>query len=360
MTEEVTVTEPNKFGIKPEDKEKIASLASTINVKDRNSVLDYGQDVQEELSSFSQSVLNDISSGDTGEIGKNLTDLMYKLKNNTPSLPDGSHQGFLKRLFKKADKSIYEYRSKYMEVGTQIDKISDNLEYKVEELKDYNGKLDNMYDNNLQYYHKLSLLIKGADVKLDELSKEIDEKTKDYHKEPTDIKLQELSDLKDFYDALDKRNYDLKLGQQATIQQAPQIRMIQKTNQVLVEKIHSSINTSIPLWKRQTGIAISLMKQKQALQAQKWVADTTQNLLKENSRMLKTSTIEAAKENEKGFIDVDTLKETQQNLLDTFEEALRIQSEGKRQRVQAEQELEKLDAQMKAKMLQMSNVKKVN
>ena len=174
------------------------------------------------------------------------------------------------------------------------------------------------------------------------------------HEQSSDqMKVQEVNDMVQFADRLDKRLYDLKLSREITIQSAPQIRLIQNTNQALVEKIQSSILTAIPLWKNQVAIALTLIRQRHALEAQKQVSKTTNELLLKNAEMLKTNTIETAKENERGLVDIETLKKTQENLISTLEETMKIQQEGRAKRRQAEQELSSMENELKQKLLDM-------
>ena len=170
--------------------------------------------------------------------------------------------------------------------------------------------------------------------------------------------VQVVNDLHQFLDRLEKRNHDLKLTRQMTIQQAPQIRLIQNTNQTLAEKIQSSITTTIPLWKNQIAIAMTLLRQKDAVTAQRQVSETTNQLIQKNSEMLKISTIETARENERGIIDLETLQKTQQNLIETLEETLQIQQEGRMRRKAAEIELNRLEGTMQQQLLQLSDKEK--
>lgn len=164
---------------------------------------------------------------------------------------------------------------------------------------------------------------------------------------------QEVNDLTQFADRLDKRVYDLRLSRQITIQQAPQIRLIQNTNQALAEKIQSSIMTAIPLWKNQVAIALTLLRQQQAVAAQRQVSETTNELLKRNADMLKTNAIETARENERGIVDIETLKETQSSLIETLQETLKIQQEGRAKRAVAEKELVTMEQELKERLLEM-------
>ena len=225
-----------------------------------------------------------------------------------------------------------------------------------------NEMLDKLYDENLNYFKALNVYIAGAELKVQELDTEIIPQARKEAHDSTDNALivQKVNDLESYKNRLEKRAHDLRLARQLTIQQAPQIRLIQNTNQELAEKIQTSINTAIPLWKNQVAIALTLLKQKDALTSQRIVSETTNDLLRKNSEMLKASTIEAATENERGLVDIETLKLTQQNLVDTIQETMRIQAEGRQKRQQDEVELSKMEEEIKEKLLQLSNNKQLN
>ncbi len=214
--------------------------------------------------------------------------------------------------------------------------------------------LERLYEKNKEYYEALNVYIAAGQLKLEELKHqtipELKEKSKTEHHH---MAVQDVNDMIQFADRLEKRVYDLTLSRQITLQSAPQIRLIQHTNQVLAEKIQSSIMTAIPLWKNQVAIALTLLRQRRAVEAQKKVSATTNELLLKNAEMLKANTIETAKENERGFIDIETLKQVQDNLIGTLEETLKIQEEGRSKRLQAEEEIRAMEDGLKAKLLDM-------
>ncbi|WP_313466727.1 toxic anion resistance protein, partial [Carnobacterium sp.] len=195
-----------------------------------------------------------------------------------------------------------------------------------------------------------------GEIKMDELTDTlIPEAVKTAEKSSSQMDVQTVNDLNQFLDRLEKRTHDLKLARQMTIQQAPQIRLIQNTNQALAEKIQSSINTAIPLWKNQIAIALTLLRQKDAVTAQRQVSETTNDLLKKNSEMLKISTIETAKENERGVIDIETLQKTQNDLVETLQETLQIQKDGRIKRKEAEKELTVMETTLRDKLLELTS-----
>ena len=285
---------------------------------------------------------------------------IYQLQESNPNDLAAEDPGFFKKMFGKVKKSIFEVTQKYQKLGAGIDKISIKLSHEYKGLLDDNKTLETLYAENLDFFHALSVYIAGAELKIKELSEiTIPQAQKDAESMADNaIAVQKISDLENYKNRLDKRQYDLKLARQITIQQAPQIRMIQNTNQELAEKIQTSINTAIPLWKNQVAIALTLLKQKDALTSQRIVSNTTNDLLTKNSEMLKQSSIEAARENERGVVDIETLKTTQANLIETIQETMTIQREGAIKRRQGEVELSQLEAEIKAKLLALSNKEK--
>ncbi|CAM3033331.1 toxic anion resistance protein [Lactococcus hircilactis] len=342
-----------------EELEKAKALSKQLDENASQSVITYGANAQDKISAFSQSVLNKVQAQDLGEVGGSLTDLMYNLQQANPNELVSENKGVFQKMFGKVKKSIFEITQKYQKIGAGIDKISAKLNNEQSGLLQDNETLDKLYDENLNYFKALNVYIAGAELKIENLDTEIlpQARLEAQQSAENSLAVQKINDLENYKNRLEKRTHDLRLARQLTIQQAPQIRLIQNTNQELAEKIQTSINTAIPLWKNQVAIALTLLKQKDALTSQRIVSETTNDLLKKNSEMLKNSTIEAAQENERGLIDVETLKLTQQNLVDTIQETLRIQSEGRQKRQQSEIELVKMEDEIKQKLLQLSSSK---
>ena len=216
--------------------------------------------------------------------------------------------------------------------------------------------LEQMYQKNKDYFDALNIYIAAGELKIDELQNQIIPQAVAKAQASGDqMDVQIVNDYTQFLDRLEKRTHDLRLTRQVTIQQAPQIRLIQNTNQVLAEKIQSSIHTAIPLWKNQVVIALTLLRQKDAVTAQRQVSETTNDLLKKNAELLKVSAIETAKENERGIIDIETLQKTQDDLIETIQETLRIQKEGKEKRQAAEIELGVMEENLKQKLLEITH-----
>ncbi len=337
-----------------EDRNKALQLSDQLNYKDYQGVLKYGSEAQSHLSSFSHTMLEHVQKRDIGPIGDILHDLMKKLSNMNPDELQPQKKGFLKKIFGKVSSSIQEVLSKYQKIGSQIDRISVQLEQSKQTLIRDNDLLDKLYDKNKDYFRALNVYIAAAEHRREDIELNILPALRKQAEETgNDMMYQEVNDTMQFIDRLEKRIHDLKLSRQMTIQAAPQIRLIQNTNQALAEKIQASVLTSIPLWKNQIAIALTLLNQQKAVQAQRQVTNTTNELLLKNSEMLKTNSIEAAKENERGIIDIETLKKTQENLISTIEETLQIQTEGRKKRIEAENEMVTMEQELKNKLLEL-------
>lgn len=349
-------TKPKKIieTLPDEDKQRAYQLANQIDPKNQTSISLYGTQAQSKLMNFSSTMLDHVKSGNIGEIGEIITDLMKKLDQVNPDELQVEKRNIFSRMFGKMSRSVNEILARYQKTGAQIDRITVRLEHCKNTLIKDNTLLDQMYEKNKEYFQALNIYIAAGEVKLEELhTKLIPELKRKAEQSGDQMAYQEVNDMIQFADRLEKRLHDLKLSRQITIQSAPQIRMIQNTNQTLMEKIQTSITTAIPLWKNQIAIALTLLRQQKAVEAQKQVSQTTNDLLLKNSEMLKTNSIEVAKENERGLVDIETLKKTQENLVSTLEETLRIQAEGRAKRHQAEQELVTMEEQLKQKLLEI-------
>lgn len=335
-----------------EERQKAVQLAEQIPVGNYEAVLSYGTNAQNELSRFSHTMLDHVQSKDVGPVGDILKDLMNKLDEIDPDELNEKKKTGLSRLFGRVSKSIQEMMTKYQKLSTQIDRIGVQLEHSKTGLLEDVRMLDQLYDQNKTYFQALNVYIAAAELKRDELENEIIPKMRREAEQSNDqMAYQEVNDMVQFLDRLEKRLHDLQLSRQITIQSAPQIRMIQQTNQTLAEKIQSSIMTAIPLWKNQIAIALTLNKQKKAVESQKMVTKTTNDLLLKNSEMLKLNSIETAKENERGIIEIETLKQTQENLVQTIEETLLIQADGREKRRAAEVEIGRMEEELKQRLL---------
>ena len=337
-----------------ENQARAVQLAAQIDPKNQQSITLFGTKAQQKLTTFSHSMLEHVRNDNIGEIGEIINDLMRKLEQVDPEELAPEKKGFFARLFGRMQRTVNEILSKYQRTGAQIDRITVKLEHAKNSLMSDNKLLEQLYQKNKEYFQALNVYIAAGELKLEELeTKVIPEMKKKAQESGDQMKIQEVNDLIQFADRLEKRIHDLKLSRQITIQSAPQIRLIQNTNQQLIEKIQSSITTAIPLWKNQIAIALTLLRQRRAVEAQKQVSQTTNELLLKNAEMLKTNTIEAAKESQRGIVDIETLKRTQENLVTTLEETLRIQAEGRAKRYQAERELIAMEEQLKQKLLEI-------
>ncbi|WP_088006276.1 toxic anion resistance protein [Indiicoccus explosivorum] len=342
--------------LSPEEQEKAQSLAKQIPAGNYEAILTYGTNAQNQLSQFSHKMLDHVQGKDIGPVGDVLHDLMRKLKEMDPEELSASKKTGIRKLFNKAKVSIQEMMTKYQKLSTQVDRISIQLEHSKRGLLEDVQMLEQLYEQNKTYFQALNVYIAAAEIKRDEILNEvIPELRRKAEASKDQMAYQEVNDMAQFVDRLEKRLHDLQLSRQITIQSAPQIRMIQQTNQTLAEKIQSSIMTSIPLWKNQIAIALTLNRQAKAVEAQKQVTSTTNDLLLKNSEMLKMNSIETAKENERGIVEIETLKQTQENLLETIEETLRIQADGRSKRKAAEIEIARMEEDLKHRLLAIAD-----
>ncbi|MBY4606034.1 MULTISPECIES: toxic anion resistance protein [Bacillus] len=336
-----------------ENKEQAIQLAGQIDHKNMQSIVLYGSQAQSKLLNFSHTMIDHVQKKDVGEIGEILGELMKKLDQVNPDDLQSKKKGFLARLFGRVSNSLQEVLSKYQKTSVQIDRISLKLEHSKNALISDNKLLEQLYEKNKEYFAALNVYIAAGELKLEELKTKTIPELKQMAESSAhnQMAVQEVNDLLQFADRLDKRVHDLLLSRQITIQSAPQIRLIQNTNQALAEKIQSSIVTAIPLWKNQVAIALTLLRQRNAVDAQQKVSDTTNELLLKNAELLKTNTIETVRANERGLVDIDTLKKVQESLISTLEETLTIQEEGRIKRRQAEEELMMMEGDLKQKLL---------
>ncbi|ENK6078676.1 toxic anion resistance protein [Staphylococcus aureus] len=341
---ELSNTTIQKEKLTIEQQKQVDTISKQINPLDNEGLLAFGSDLQKQMSQFSHQMLDEVQSKDVGPIGDTLSDLMSKLKSVNPNELNTDKPSMLKRIFSRAKSSINEIFSRMQSVSAQVDRITIQLQKHQTHLTRDIELLDTLYDKNKQYFDDLSLHIIAAQQKKLQLENE---------------KLPQLQQqAQQFIDRLDKRIYDLQLSRQIALQTAPQIRMIQNVNQALAEKIQSSILTSIPLWKNQMAIALTLMRQRNAVAAQRAVTDTTNDLLTANAEMLKQNAIETATENERGIVDLDTLKRTQRNIIETIEETLIIQQHGREERQLAEKELQQLEQDLKSHLVNIKGPNK--
>ena len=337
-----------------QDLKKIDSISQQIKPLDSEGLLSFGTHLQQNMSQFSHQMLDEVQSKDVGPIGDTLNQLMSKLREVNPDDLNQDNQSKLKRLFRRTKASINEVFSRMQSVSSQVDRITIQLDKHKGNLTKDIQLLDHLYEQNKVYFEDVSLYIAAAQRKKQDINANELPKLRQYAEQSgNQMDIQSVADMEQFVDRLDKKIYDLQLSRQIAIQTAPQIRMIQNVNQALAEKIQSSILTSIPLWKNQMAIALTLMRQKNAVTAQRAVTDTTNDLLTRNAAMLKQNAIETATENERGIVDIETLKATQNDIIETIEQTLQIQYNGRQKRQQAERELSQLENELKEHLLTM-------
>ncbi|MCZ0717700.1 toxic anion resistance protein [Aerococcus kribbianus] len=340
-------------GLSEKRQKQAQALAKQIDQNNQDAIVSYGSQAQKQLSHFSHEMISEVKSKDLGEIGDNLRELMTRLDKSDPKeLASNNKDNRIIRWFKQQRATVYELNAKYQDIGYQIDRIGEALNQQKNTLLNDNQKLEHLYQENYQYFEALNVFIAGAQLKLEEIQKQVlPEMRQQLDQGKSQMAIQEMADLEEFANRLEKRIYDLQLSRQITIQQAPQIRLIQNTNQNLAEKIQASVNTAIPLWKNQIAIQLSLFRQKDALEAQQAVNNTTNQLLRQNADMLEQSTLETARQSERGIVDIESLEHSQERLLHTIEESLNIQQEGRMKRAEAEKSMLEMEKQLKEKLL---------
>lgn len=341
-----------------EQQEQARKLAEQIDFTDTDSVLNYGSAAQQKIGAFSHKVLDHVQNQDTGIIGNSINDLMFHLKESNPDELTDEKENFISRLFNRTKRSIYEKTAKYQKIGAQVDNIALQLDSQKNNLLEDNKMLADLYDQNLDYYKALNLYIAAGELRIQELEEEIIPKAlSEAEENPDQMLVQKVNDLNQYVNRLDKRVHDLKITRQITLQQAPQIRLIQNTNQALAERIQTSINTAIPLWKNQIVISLTLLRKQDAVEAQRQVSDATNEMLMKNSEMLKQSSIDTARETERAIVDIETLEKTQSDLIETLQETLVIQQEGSQKRREAEQQLGAMEDQLRDQLLEITQQK---
>ena len=341
-----------QVNLTPEEQAMVDQFAQKIDITNSQQVLQYGSACQKKIGDFSEAALSKVSTKDLGEVGDMITDLIGELKSFDAN--EEQQKGIM-GFFKKKTSQLDALKTKYDKTETNVEKIQSMLEaHQVQLLKDI-AMLDKMYELNMAYFKELSMYIlagkkKLADVRANELQQAMD-KAK-VSGLPEDA--QAARDLADQCERFEKKLYDLELTRMVSIQTAPQIRMLQNSDSVMAEKIQSTLVNTIPLWKNQMIIALGVHHSTEAAKAQRQVSDMTNELLKKNAENLKMATIETAKESERGIVDMETLKQTNQSLISTLDEVMKIQEDGRQKRAAAEVELVQLENDIKKKMLELS------
>lgn len=340
IVEEIELTE--------DEKKMIDQFVDKIEISNSNSILQYGVGAQKKISDFSQSALNEVKTKDLGEIGDILSKVVFQLKN----FEEGEEKKGVFGFFKKGKDKVTQMKINYENAENNIDEMCNVLEnHQVQLLKDI-AMLDRMYDINRTYFKELCMYILAGKKKLKKLEDEeipkLQEKAKQSNN-PQDA--QELNDFVALCNRFEKKIHDLELTKMISLQMAPQIRLIQNNDSLMAEKIQSTIINTIPLWKNQMVLSLGVAHATDAARVQREVTDMTNELLRKNAEILKSSTIETAKESERGIVDIETLRATNESLISTLDEILNIQTEGRQKRREAEIELRNIEEQLKDKLI---------
>lgn len=332
------VTEKIVQKISPEDRQKIDQIKNQIDLRNSGLPSIYGTNAQKGIAKFSDEILSEVRSKDTGEVGDLMRDLLVKV--NDADIQNFGEKSFLDKFFGGPKKQVEKYLAKYQNMETQIDKISAKLESaRMGLLKDI-GVFDKLYEENIAYFKDLERYIIAGEEAIEEMRSEtLPALYKEAESSDEPMAMQVVRDFEDNVNRFEKRIFDLKTSKAVALQTAPQIKLIQNNDQLLADKITDSINNTIPLWKSQVVIALGLNRQQEIVEMQREVSDTTNELLRRNSENLRNSTVEIQKEAQRSTIDVETIKEVNQNLIATIEESMQIQEDAKNQRKEAEKEL---------------------
>ena len=347
QVEPVTVEDTR---LTPEEQRIVDEFAEKIDVTNSAMILQYGAASQKKISDFSEAALSKVRTKDMGEVGGMITDLVGQLQGMAP---EQEKKGFFGR-FKKPGSSIDEIKTRYAKVETNVERIEGMLEdHQVQLMKDI-AMLDKMFERNMVYFKELSMYILAGKKKL-QIVREGDlaralEKARTSGL-PEDA--QAARDLADLCDRFEKKLYDLELTRNISLQMGPQIRLIQNNDTMMAEKIQTSLMNTIPLWKNQMVLSLGLAHSREAMEAQRAVSNMTNDLLQKNAEMLKMGTIETAKESQRGIVDIQTLQKTNRSLIETLDELAKIQTEGKQKRMEAEQELGRIEGELKQKLTEL-------
>lgn len=335
------------------EKAMVHEFAQKIDIANTAQILQYGNGAQKKISDFSESALANVRTKDMDEVGQMLTSLVTELRGFSPEEETRGIRGF----FKKTGNQMESMKARYGTVEGNIDKICTSLEkHQMVLIKDI-ALLDKMYEKNLTYFKELTMYILAGREKLNELmTVDIPNLQENARLSGKPEDAQAANHLADMANRFDKKLYDLDLTRTISVQMGPQIRLVQSTNTILVEKIQTSLMNTIPLWKNQMVLTLGLAHSQNAIKAQRQVTNITNELLRKNADTLKVNTVEAAKESERGIVDIETLKHTNESLISTLDEVLQIQQEGRKKRREAEGELQRIEGELKAKLLELRDM----
>ena len=337
--------------LSPAEQQAVRSFSEQIDITNTEQVMNYGSGAQKNISEFSDAALNTVRTKDLGEVGDMLGDLVVELQGLNFDAQE--KKGFL-GLFKKAGQSVAEMKASFDKAEVNVDKIVESLEkHEITLMKDI-SLMDKMYQRNQEYMKELTMYILAGKLKIQEL-REVELPKMIAHAKETNLPedAQAANDFANLIGRFEKKIHDLELTRTISVQMAPQIRMVQNNDQLMAEKIRSSIVNTIPLWKNQMVMAMSLYHSDQAMKAQRQVTDMTNQLLLKNAETLRQGSINVAQEGERGIVDMETLKKTNLELIATLDEVRRIQDDGRARRAQAEEELGRIEGELKSKLLEM-------
>ena len=351
IKEEVPVEKLDIDSLGPAEQAAVREFAKQIDITDTNLVLTYGSAAQKNIADFSGQALGKVRTKDLGEVGGMLTNLVVELKGF--KFDDEDKKG-LRGFFKKTQNRISEIKSQYDKAEVNVDKITQMLDQHWITLSKDIAMMDKMYEMNQAYYKELSMYVIAGKLRLSELREtelpKLQEKAKESNL-PEDA--QAANDYANMLGRFEKKLHDLELTRMISVQMSPQIRLIQNNDSLMAEKIQTSIVNTIPLWKSQMVLALSMEHSRQAMEAQREVTNLTNELLKKNADALRVGSIEVAKESERGVVDIETLKHTNEQLILTLDEVRKIQEEGRAKRAEAEVELGRIEGELKQKLLEM-------
>lgn len=334
----------------PEEKKMVADFAAKIDLRSSNAILQYGAGAQKKIADFSESALENVKTKDLGEVGDMLAGVVTELKSFDEEEEEKGIFGF----FKKGGNKLANMKAKYDKAEVNVNKICDALEgHQIQLMKDI-AMLDKMYELNTTYFKELSMYIAAGKKKLQDVAAtELPELEAKAARSGLPEDAQAVNDLDALCNRFEKKIHDLELTRTISLQMAPQIRLVQSNDTVMSEKIQSTLVNTIPLWKSQMVLAIGVENSSRAAKAQREVTDMTNELLRKNAEKLKLATVETAKESERGIVDIETLKATNESLISTLDEVMKIQQEGKEKRRTAEAELNRIENELKQKLLEI-------
>ena len=351
VKEDIPVEKPELSKLSPAEQAAVKEFAEKIDILNTEQVMNYGSAAQKNITEFSDAALNSVRTKDLGQVGDMLSDLVIELKglNFEPE----EKKGFL-GLFKKASQNIASLKAQYDKAEVNVDKIVESLEkHEITLMKDI-SMMDKMYERNQEYLKELTMYILAGKIKIEHLRNvELPEVQAKARESGLPEDAQAANDFANMIGRFEKKIHDLELTRTISIQMSPQIRMIQNNDTLMAEKIRSSIVNTIPLWKSQMVMALSLHHSEQAMKAQREVTDVTNELLTKNAQALHQGSVSIAREAERGIVDLETLKKTNQELIATLDEVRQIQDDGRARRAQAEEELGRIEGELKQKLLDM-------